>query len=54
MAERAALAGDVDQVVRAAEQAKARRIEDLEHVGERRRLGHVAAADDRQVVAVCR
>ena len=50
MAERAALAGDVDQVVGAAEQAEAIGAEDLEHVGERRRLGHVAAAHDGAIV----
>ena len=50
MAERAALAGDVDQVVGAAEQAEAIRSQHLEHVGQRRRLGHVATAHPRVIV----
>ncbi|MCY1369660.1 hypothetical protein D9M69_567120 [compost metagenome] len=44
--ERTAPAGDVDQVVGTAEQAKAPCIEQLEHVGHRRRLGNEIAAED--------
>ncbi len=52
MADRAALAGDVDQVVGPAEQAEGIAAGDLEHVGEQRRLRHVAAAHrDRVAVA---
>jgi len=51
--DRAALAGDVDEVVRAAEQPERARARHLEHVGEHRRLGNMAAADgDRVAVAV--
>jgi hypothetical protein len=53
VADRAALAGDVDQVVRAAEEAEGLAVDDLENVGEDGRLRHVAAADGgRGAVAV--
>jgi hypothetical protein len=47
VADRAALAGDVDQVVGAAEEAEGLGVDDLEHVGQHRRLRHVTAADGR-------
>ena len=47
MGERAALAGDVDDVVAAAEQAEGLRAGHFEHVGQAHRLQHVAAADHR-------
>ena len=48
--ERAALAGDVDQVVGAPQQAEVPLVVQHEQVGKRRRLGDVAAVDQKALV----
>ena len=52
MPERAAAAGHMDQVVGAAQQAKALRVEQLQHVGHGRRFGHEVAFEHEALVAV--
>ena len=49
--QRAALAADVDEVVGAAQQAKAALVQQLQHVGQRRGLFHVATLHDEGIFA---